>query len=53
MHQGLLIATSLALIIFHNFSPEEFVTCVNDVVVYFELKHGELYIFSDNKREAI
>ena len=37
---------SLALIIFDNFSPEEFVTCVNDVVVYFELKHGQLYIFS-------
>ena len=38
---------------FDNFNPEEFVTCVNNVVVYFELKHGQLYIFSDFKREAV
>jgi len=45
MHKGLFTAPSLALIIFGNFSPEEFVTRVNDVVVHFELKHGQLSIF--------
>ena len=56
MHKGLfyyITATSLALVIFDNFCPEEFVTCVNDVVVYFELKHGQLYFFGDFKGEAV
>ena len=50
---GLFTATSLALIIFDNFSPEELITRVNDVVVHFELKHGQLSFFRGFKREAV
>jgi len=43
----------MTLIILANFSPEEFVASVNNIVVYFELKHGKFYVFGDLKREAV
>ena len=44
---GLLNATGLILIVLAYSSPKEFVASVNNIVVYFELKHRKFYGFGD------
>ena len=47
MLYGLLQFTYMIGVTFSNFGLEEFVASVQDVMVYFKLKHGKLYVFCE------
>ena len=43
----------MTFIIIDNFSSKKFVASVKNMMVYFELKHREFYVFADFKRENV
>ena len=53
MLKGLTYATQLTFIVFNNFSSKKFVASVKNMMVYFELKQWEFYVFGDFKRENV
>ena len=53
MLQSLSYTAQLTFIVIDNFSSKMFVASVKNMMVYFELKHQEFYVFGDFKRENV